>query len=116
MVDSNDVVVASSSQTFAEIKTAGGSTFGTALDSTSQQWHGMVSFIFTMPANIRAGIYKINLDSSYTYTLDSIWVGWVAQHDNMTYQTYANESFPTDLTQAEVPLTYEIYSWKKLTD
>ena len=114
--DSTGLTVASKAQTFAQIKTAGGANFGTALDSITQQWHGMVSFIFASPVNLRQGIYKLYLDSTYTYTADTIWVGWVRQHDNMTYQTYANESFPTDLNQEEVPHTFEIYSWKKLVD
>ena len=128
--DSVDNHLGSKTYTFAEIITAceeadaafaiahPGQTRDTlqgALESTSRQWHGYLSFTWDQPLNIRPGVYTLLMTASYNYVTDTNYIGWIKEHDDMKYATYDETSFPT-LTQEEVPHSFEVYTYTKISD
>ena len=90
------------------------SDFGSALQSTSAQWHGYLSFVWDAPANIREGVYILKMSASYTFSAAVNWIGWIKEHDDMKYDTYSGDAFPV-LLQEEVPHSFEIYTYTKIS-
>jgi hypothetical protein len=105
LLDDADNVLATKSQTLAEMQAAGSIGF------TENYYHGHVSFIWDRSLTLRPGVYKLQLTSSgYTYDPDE-FIGWVkATHDRAIPITGDEE--PAALSDS--PYDFEIFSLERI--
>lgn len=105
LTDSSDNVIATSSQTLADMQTEG------SADLQENYYHGQIKFTFDRAYNLRANeVYKIKLSSSgYTYS-DTDFIGWC--------KAFEDPAIPVtgDVAHAPIdsPYDFETYVYQRL--